>query len=238
MSRLILIPGLAADHTMWRDQLEGLAAYRPVVSHSHAGEESIPAMAARLLADHEGELVLCGASMGGMIAMEAARQAPGRVAGLALLGTDARPDAPEMIALREAAIVLFAQGRAREVIAPNVAMAFDANNAPRLAATYLDFVLAAGAEQLIRHNRAVIARPDAREHLPRLRCPVLVMVGESDKLAPPERSREIAALVPHAKLVTIPRCGHMLTMEQPERVNAVLRDWLGDLMSATRAPGS
>ena len=171
--------------------------------------------------------------MGGMIAMEAARQAPQRIAGLALLGTDARPDAPEMTRLREAAIVLFAQGRAREVIEPNVAFAFDPSNAARLAASYLDFVLAAGSEQLIRQNRAVIARPDARPHLPHLRCPMLVLVGESDRLTPPERAREIASLVPHAKLVLVPRCGHMLTMEQPEVVNAALADWLQTVCTAS-----
>lgn len=192
-------------------------------------EATIPAMASALLAQHAGSLVLCGASMGGMVAMEAARQAPQRIAGLALLGTDARPDAPEMIALRESAIALFAQGRVREVIAPNIAMAFHPGNAAALASDYLEFVLAAGAEQLVRQNRAVIARPDAREHLAQLRCPVLVMCGEADRLTPPERSQEIASLVAQAKLVMVPRCGHMLTMERPDVVNATLQDWLAGL---------
>ena len=226
MATLVLLPGLAGDSAMWRAQLPALARWQPVVAGVHRHEGSIPAMAAALLRQHPGDLLLCGASMGGMVAMEAARQAPGRIAGLALLGTDARADAPDMIALRESAIVLFAEGRAREVIAPNIAMAFHPDNADALSTAYLEFVLAAGAEQLIRQNRAVIARPDARPHLPRLRCPVLVMCGEADRLTPPERSREIAALVPQAQLVLVPRCGHMLTMERPDVVNATLSDWL------------
>jgi pimeloyl-ACP methyl ester carboxylesterase len=232
MGTLILIPGLAGDAAMWREQLRALAPWQPQVSDVHTREDGIPAMAAALLRQQEVPLVLCGASMGGMVAMEAARQAPERVAGLALLGTDARPDSPEMTALREAAIVLFAQGRAREVIEPNIAMAFHPDNAAALGAAYLEFVLDAGAEQLIRQNRAVIARPDARPHLPRLQCPVLVLCGEADLLAPPERSREIAALVPHAQLVMVPRCGHMLTMERPEVVNAELRAWLSSVIPA------
>jgi pimeloyl-ACP methyl ester carboxylesterase len=229
MTKLLLIPGLAGNAAMWREQLPALAPWQPFVTDVHAREDSIETMASALLSQHAGPLVLCGTSMGGMIAMEAARQAPERVAGLALLGTDARPDAPEMIALREAAIEWFAQGRVREVIEPNVAFAFHPDNAAALSAAYLDFVLAAGAEQLIRQNRAVIARPDARPHLPRLRCPVLVMCGEADQLTPPERSREIASLVPHARLVLVPRCGHLLTMERPEVVNAALREWLEPL---------
>lgn len=214
---------------MWSAQCEALADWSPCVTDVHTRESSIPAMAAALLGDHEGPLVLCGASMGGMIAMEAARQAPGRIVGLALLGTDARPDAPEMTALRESAIELFAQGRAREVIEPNVAMAFHPDNAPALAGSYLEFVLAAGADQLVRQNRAVIARPDARPHLPQLRCPVLVICGDADLLTPPERSLEIAGLVPQARFVEVPRCGHMLTMERPDIVNATLCAWLQGL---------
>jgi len=229
MSNLILIPGLAGNEVMWSAQIEALAPWQPQVTDVHRREDSIPAMAAQLLREHAGPLVLCGASMGGMVAMEAARQAPQRVAGLALLGTDARADSPEMIALREAAIVLFAQDRVREVIEPNIGMAFHPEHAAALAASYLDFVLAAGGAQLVRQNRAVIARPDARAHLPQVRCPVLVMCGEDDLLTPPERSREIAALVPQAQLVLVPRCGHMLTMERPDVVNATLSDWLASL---------
>ena len=135
-----------------------------------------------------------------------------------------------MIALRTSAIALFEQGRAREVVEPNIALAFHPANAPALSAAYLDIVLGAGAERLVRQNRAVIARPDARPGLAQLRCPVLVLCGEGDLLTPPERSREIAALVPQARLVLVPRCGHMLTMERPDVVNAELAQWLADLI--------
>jgi pimeloyl-ACP methyl ester carboxylesterase len=230
MTRLILLPGLAGDATMWQGQLEALTDWQPVVSDVHAreGNNSIEAMATALLAAHDGELVLSGASMGGMLAMEVARQAPARIAGLALLGTNARPETEDMRELREAAIRLFEQDRVREVIEPNVHFAFHADSVKdrALVQRYVDFVLAAGARQLIRQNRAVISRPDARLHLQLVRCPTLVMCGQDDQLTPPECSAEIAKLVSHAKLVTLPRCGHMLTMEKPAEVSATLREWL------------
>lgn len=229
MDRLILIPGLAGNAAMWRAQLAALADRQPAVTDVHARHESIQAMAAALLRENAGRLVLCGASMGGMVAMEAVRQAPERIAGLALLGTNASPETDDMRTLREAAIDLFAHGKVREVIAPNVAFAFHPDHADALAQPYLDFVLEAGAEQLIRQNRAVISRPDARAHIAGVRCPVLVMCGEDDQLTPPEHSRAIAQLVPNARLVLVPRCGHMLTMEQPEVVNAALVEWLATL---------
>ena len=235
---LVFLPGLAADHRMWRAQLEAvaqapfLASWQVGVSQVHAHHDSMERMAAALLAQHPaGPLVLCGASMGGILAMEVARQAPQRLRGLALLGTNARPETPEMRSLREAAMQLFRDGRALEVLEANVPLAFhpDAQAQPGIVDAYLQFVLDAGAGQLVRQNQAIIDRPDARRHLPALRCPVLVMGGDSDQLTPPDCSDEIAALIPQAQRVVLPRCGHMLTMERPAEVNAHLLAWLGGL---------
>lgn len=232
MTQLILLPGLASDHVMWQAQLAVLpASLRPHVTDVHGRCDTIEAMARTLLDEHPGDLILCGASMGGIIAMQAAQQAPQRIRGLALLGTTARPESAEIRALREAAIGLFADGRTAEVLRANVPLAFHARHASdkALVQSYMDFVLAAGAQQLIRQNRAIMARPDARASLAALRCPALVLCGDSDQLTPPECSREIASLLPQAQLEIVAPCGHMLTMEQPARVNALLLQWLARL---------
>ncbi|RZL93336.1 MAG: alpha/beta fold hydrolase [Variovorax sp.] len=232
MPQLVLLPGLACDERLWQAQWPVLpSSLAPTVSDAHMRHATIEAMAAAVLHEHDGPLVLCGASMGGMIAMEAARQAPHRIEGLALLGTNPRPETPDMRALREAAIELFARGDVRGVIEPNVAFAFHPAQAAdaQLVDAYLQMMLDAGGDQLIRQNRALMQRPDAREQLPGLRCPVLVMCGDTDRLTPPDCSREIAALVPHAELFWVADCGHMLTMEKPVTVNATLGEWLGRL---------
>ena len=232
MSVIVLIPGLAADHRMWTHQIDGLDGSRPAsVAFAHKRAASITAMAQAVLEEFDGELALCGASMGGMIAMEAVRLAPQRVRALALLGTVADPETPEMHQLRSDAIQLFEQGRAEEIIRANVPLAFHPDNAsdPVLTGAYLQMVLDAGTETLVRHNRAVMARPDARPHLGQIRCPTLVLCGEADQLTLPEHSRAIAAAIPRARLALVDGCGHMLTMEQPARVNALLADWLAAL---------
>lgn len=238
MDPLILLPGLASNHVMWQAQVDALSDHWSVhVSDVLARGDTIETMARTLLAEHSGALVLCGASMGGIVAMEAARQAPGRMRGLALFGTTARPESAEMRALREAAIGLFAQGRAAEVLRANVPFAFHASRITdqALVQRYLDFVLAAGADQLIRQNRALMARPDARTHLPALRCPLLMVCGDSDQLTPPDCAQEIATLVPQARLEMLAQCGHMSTMERPAQVTALLRDWLTSLPPASDA---
>jgi pimeloyl-ACP methyl ester carboxylesterase len=226
---------------MWQAQCAALADWSPLVTDVHMqGHETVEAMAAALLSGHDGDLLLCGASMGGMIALEAARQAPARIAGLALLGTTARPETPEMRQVRETAIELFGQGRAMELIEANVGCAFHPDQArdAALVRSYLDFVERAGAGQLIRQNRAVMSRPDARAHMSALACPTLVMCGDSDRLTPPECSAEIAELVPGAELAMVARCGHMLTMEQPAVVNAILKAWLERLPPGNVNAGS
>jgi pimeloyl-ACP methyl ester carboxylesterase len=233
MHELILLPGLASDATIFRDQVPVLraAGHAVVVTDVHTRCPTLPAMAAALLAEHPGPLRLCGTSMGGMIALEAVRQAPQRVRALALLGTSARADTPELVALREAAIVEFEAGRLDAVLRANVPFAFH----PRVAAdselvrSYLDFVRRAGADQLIRQNRAVIGRADLRPTLGAIRCPTLVACGDSDLLTPPDHGREIAAAIPGARFELIAECGHLLTLEQPAAVNALLLDWLAAL---------
>lgn len=235
MTQLVFIPGLAADAVMWQHQIGAMPAQlHPMVTDVHMRHATLPEMAAALLQAHPGELILCGASMGGMLAMEAVRQAPQRIKALALLGTTAQPETDAMRALREAAILLFEQGRVKEVLQANLGLAFhpDRANDQALLQTYLDFVLRAGAAQLIRQNRALMTRPDARLHLGLVRCPTLVLCGDSDQLTAPDCSREIAQLIPGAKLFLVPKSGHMLSMEQPTVVTQALLTWLAGLATS------
>ena len=230
MTTLILLPGLACDEALWRDQAPALAALGPLrVSDAHTRAATLAGMAALLLAEHPGPLALAGSSMGGMLALHAWRLAPERVLGLALLGSTARADTPAQLALRRNGIAQFEQGRMEELLSANVMFAFHPANAPALAGDYLAMIRRAGAGQLIAQNRAVMAREDLRPELTRVTCPTLVMVGEDDLLTPPECSAEIAVAVQHARFERLPGCGHLLTWEQAGRVTAALQAWRGAL---------
>jgi pimeloyl-ACP methyl ester carboxylesterase len=200
----------------------------------HFEHDTLPEMAAALLAAEPGALVLVGHSMGGMVALEAAHQAraeTGRIVALALLGSTARPDTPELIALRRQACEMFAAGRIDEVLRANVPFAFGPASGTdgMLVERYVAMIRRAGARALIRQNQAVMARGDARPRLPGIACPALVACGDADLLTPPEHAEELAAGLPAARLEIVPGCGHMLTLEQPARVGALLRDWLEHL---------
>lgn len=240
---ILLLPGLACDATLFAHQASALrerfGAARVQVSDVHTRASRLPEMAAQLLAQTSGALILIGCSMGGMLALEVLRQSPERVAALALLGSSARPDLAAMVFLRREAIKLFEAGRMDEVLRANLPAAFHPRHAanPALVDTYFQMIQRAGAAQLIAQNRAVMARADQRPHLGAIRCPTLVMVGENDTLTPPAEAREMAEAIPGARLLLLPECGHMLTLEAPQRVSDELIGWLSSLERATLPRG-
>jgi pimeloyl-ACP methyl ester carboxylesterase len=84
-----------------------------------------------------------------------------------------------------------------------------------------------GPEAFVRQQRAIMSRLDSRPLLATIRCPTLVLVGDGDELTPPELAKEIAGGITAARLVVVPNCGHLSTLEKPDAVNAALAEWLG-----------
>jgi pimeloyl-ACP methyl ester carboxylesterase len=225
---LVLIPGLACTARLFEPQIEALSAERTILVADHRHDDSITAIAARLLAEAPDRFALAGLSMGGYIALEVVRQAPERVARLALLDTSARPDTVEARQDRERLIALAEAGRWDDIhskLWPRLVHP-DRRADGVLQDLLLGMMRETGAEAYIRQQRAIMARPDSRPSLPGIEVPTLVLVGEGDSITPPEISREMAEMVEWASLVVIPEAGHMSTLEQPARVTQALQLWL------------
>lgn len=90
-----------------------------------------------------------------------------------------------------------------------------------------------GKEVHLRQQRAILCRPDARPELASLRLPARIAVGDADRMTPPDHSAEIAAAIPGARLDILARCGHMAPLERPERVSALLRNWIVGISEQT-----
>jgi len=227
---IVLIPGLLASPRMYAPQVPQLWRTGPVMIADHTRDDSMAGIARRILSAAPARFALVGLSMGGYIAFEILRQAPERIAKVALLDTSARADAPEQTAMRRAQMALAAQGQLAEVVEQQfprlVHRARRADGALREVFTLMAEEV--GAAGFIRQQTAISGRIDSRPALGSIRCPTLVLVGEGDELTPPERAAEIAAGVPGARLTTVPQCGHMSTLEQPDEVTRALLEWLGD----------
>jgi pimeloyl-ACP methyl ester carboxylesterase len=225
---VVLIPGLLASARMYAPQVPQLWRAGPVMIADHTRDDSMSGIARRILSVAPARFALVGLSMGGYIAFEVLRQAPQRIAKVALLDTSARADAPEQTAVRRAQMTLALQGRLVEVVEQQFPrLVHRARRADVELRQVFDLMAEeVGAAGFIRQQTAILGRADSRPTLANISCPTLVLVGEDDQLTPPELAAEIAAGIPGARLSTVPQCGHMSTLEQPDEVSRALLEWL------------
>jgi len=225
---VVLVPGLNCSARLYAEQIPALWRFGQVTVADHTRDDSMAAIAARILAAAPPRFALAGLSMGGYIALTILQQAPERVRKLALLDTSARPETPEQTARRKPQIALAESGRFGEVSALQFPIFVHRNRHGDEALKRLVRTMAeeTGAQAFLRQQHAIIARGDARPLLATIRCPTLVLVGEGDELTPPALSEEIVAGIPGARLVVVPDSGHLSTLEQPVAVTKALVDWM------------
>lgn len=228
MPVLVTVPGIMSDARTWAPLAEAL---RPRLDGVHnvdtTRDATLAEMAARALAATEGPLIVAAHSMGGRVAMEMGRQAPSRIKAMILSSTGAEGPGPGEPAHRQARIdqanadmAGYARDWAPKVLAP-------ANVADEaLLARVRAMVEACPAEVHERQNRALLARPDAFAYIGAFGFPVLLITGDQDHLSTPAAHAAIAAAIPDAESRVIEGAGHLLPFEQPERVVAVVGDWL------------
>lgn len=225
---ILLIPGLTCTARLYAEQFPALWQFGPVTIADHRRDDSMAAIARRILAAAPPRFALAGLSMGGYIAFEIMRQEPKRVAKLALLDTGSRADAPEQTERRRVLMTLAKDGRYAEI--PEQAFPVYVHRSRHgdeaLRQVVREMADATGVEAYLRQQQAILSRPDSRGGLAAISCPTLVLVGEGDEATPPELAREIAAGIPGSRLVTIPDTGHLSTLEQPAAVTKALVEWL------------
>jgi pimeloyl-ACP methyl ester carboxylesterase len=225
---IVLIPGLMASPRLYGHQIPELWRLGPVTIADHTRDDSMSAIARRILAAAPARFALIGLSMGGYLSFEIMRQAPERVLKLALLDTSASPDTPEQSESRRAQIAAVQSGRLAEVLDAMFPRLVHPNHRSDARVRQVLYQMAedVGADAFIRQQLANIGRPDSRPGLAAIRCPTLVLVGDADELTPPDRAAEIANGIRGARIVIVPESGHASTVEQPEYVTRALMEFL------------
>ena len=225
---IVLIPGLGCSARLYGGQIPALWRFGPVTVADHTRDDSMSAIARHILAVAPPRFALAGLSMGGYIAFEIMRQAPQRVAKLALLDTGARAETPEQSKRRKVAVDLAKTGRYADVVDVvfPIYVHHKRHNDAALKQIVRNMAEDTGAEAFLRQQYAIIHRQDMRSSLAAIKCPTLVLVGDDDQATPPELAREIAAAIPGARLEVVADCGHLSTLERPEMVTAALVDWM------------
>jgi pimeloyl-ACP methyl ester carboxylesterase len=241
---LVLLPGLAGDHLAWMGQVRafsdrfrclaldlrdsGQSSYVDTVYSMADLADDVAALldALQLPAAH-----VAGHSFGGMIAQEMALRHPGRVLSLFLLSTSGRADA-------WFTATLDAFGLVRRQVA-DAAEHFNALLQWLVSYRYfesperLDWLR--GLLRKVPHPQridgffrqaAAIRQHNTLDRLPEIRCPVLVVVGEEDLVAPPRYARQLAERLPQARLEILPGVGHLPLIEDSRSINRLLAEFL------------
>jgi pimeloyl-ACP methyl ester carboxylesterase len=226
---LVFIPGNMCDARLWRE-LPDIPGWTRTDAPP-LGQASISAMAAAVLAKLHGPVIPVGFSMGGIVALEMARQAPERVKAMVLIDTNAGADLPERAALRPVQQLRVRNGEMATIIADELKPAYlAAANRDDAALKQLPFDMAMdlGEDFFLAQSEALRTRHDLGPVLDTFAGPIAVICGAEDKLCPPEWHEAMARRARDARLTIIPAAGHMLPLEQPSAFSAALISWLDD----------
>lgn len=229
---LLLLPGLMCDEATWAPLYPWLSAIGVCQTVHHGVADRIETMAKQVLRVAPPRFALAGHSMGGRVAIEVWRQAPERVAGLALLDTGYQARASgakgEEEAAKRQALLDIARHDGVRAMAQQWVLGMVHPERLRDAAL-VESVVAMferkSADVFAAQIQALLHRPDATPTLRTVQVPTLVLCGRQDGWAPVAQHEAIAALVPEARLVVVDDAGHMSPMERPEPVALALRDW-------------
>jgi pimeloyl-ACP methyl ester carboxylesterase len=225
---ILLVPGLVSSPRIYAPVMPALWQFGPVTLANHIRDDNMGSIARRILAEAPPRFALAGHSMGGYIAFEIMRQAPERVAKLALINTQARPDTAEATARRRAMIARAKRGEYRAVLDelfPGFVHPSRREDAALKQLIY-DMGEDVGAEAFVRQQQAMMSRPDSRPVLAWIKCPTLVLTGDQDNTIPNALSVEMAGGIHGAKLTILPNCGHLPQPEQPQATADALVEWL------------
>jgi 3-oxoadipate enol-lactonase len=228
---------------MWDPQLAGLSRALRVVRYDHRGHGGSPVAAGRYRIEDLGRDLLrlldrlelqrvafCGLSLGGMVGLWLAANAPERVDRLVVCSAAARMPRPNDYA--ERAKLVRAQGMsaiADRVIGRWFTPAFLARR-PDVVGGIKALLLATPPEGYAATCEALAAM-DLRADLPRIAAPTLVIAAAEDQATPAEQSQEIARGIPGAEVVVIPDAAHLANVEQPQAISGRI---LGHVSSPAR----
>jgi pimeloyl-ACP methyl ester carboxylesterase len=156
------------------------------------------------------------------------RQAPERVARLAIFDSSARADTPEQQQRRRLLLTMAKQGQFKGVTPRLLPLLVHPDRINDTAVTTIIMEMAerVGRDAFYNQQTAILNRIDSRPFLKDIACPTLIAGGRQDALTPPELLQELAEGISGSKLHIIEDCGHLSPLERPGQVTGLMKEWL------------
>ncbi len=232
----LFVHGFPLDHSLWLDQLKGLAHVRRCVAVDLRGfgksDPTVdPVLSMEMLADDlAGTIDALGAqqadvvslSMGGYVALALYELRPALVRSLTLIDTRAAADTREARAGRDAlADRLLDKGRSA-VATELIPALLGRTPSHRSQARLRSMIEGTRYETFVAALAGMKDRQDRTSLLPMIEVPTLVVGGEEDTLIPEADVRALAGAIPGARLAIVAGAGHLPPIEQPDLLNQAL----------------
>jgi len=223
---LVLLPGTLCDARLFEPMLARLdPGDRAMIHARYEGARTVDAAVDQLLATLPRRSILLGFSLGGIVALALARAAPGRVAGLILIGATARPVEPDARAARRAEVTAARASGLFDHVRTAMMPRYFADPADRRYDALL-LGMATDIDRFDDETALALSRDDARKWLGDLAMPVLIVGGAQDRINPPIVQTEMADAIPGASCVLLADAGHFTPLERPEALAGHVATWL------------
>lgn len=226
---LIMVPGFMCDEQLFAPQIEGLSESCDVrVICPAADVSNMEDMANSILRLAPSSFAIFGLSMGGIIAMEIAKLAPGRITHLALSDCNPYADTDEQTAERLDQINSIEAGQLSVIMKnKHISRYFSAESLhQKFENICLKMAERLGPKVFVNHTHSLINRPNQCESLKKIDTPTLIVCGAQDQVCPLTNHLLMNNLIPNSHLEIIPNSGHLPTLEQPEYLSKVIKNWL------------
>ncbi|MGZ5998981.1 MAG: alpha/beta fold hydrolase [Rhizomicrobium sp.] len=225
---VVLISGQLCTERLWSEQVPALEPLTDVAVSVQCDHDNVGAMAKTILASQPERFSIIAHAMGGFVAFEVLRQAPHRVAGLALLSTLASADTPVQTTRRKGYLRLVEAGKFAGIVEERIPILL--HPARRgdevLVSVVRKMAEDTGPDVFLRQQRAIMTRPDSRRGLGAITSRTLILFARQDGIVTLEDQKEMSEGIPGARLEIIDDCGHLMTLERPQLVTQILADWI------------
>ncbi len=237
---VILIHGAGSDHSIWPLPLRRMNGWR-VITIDLPGHGGSPGAVPSSVLDYANKIwnflnamgiyhiLLIGHSLGGMIALEMALLEPERVSALTLLGVSLHPPhQPELCARldRPADISRTLAILEKTLFSPDCDPALKKRIMQSLVPSRISLLCA---------DWHLALEYKIPEDLHTIKCPVLVLTGQDDRLTPVGSGRALANFIPGAQFQVIQKAGHSIILEQTGEVTQRITRFLGRSSKQKRA---
>ncbi|MBL7544547.1 MAG: alpha/beta hydrolase [Bdellovibrionaceae bacterium] len=236
---ILFLHGFPFNGSLWKPQIEFFQDKRIVLApdlrgHGSGPKENKPWMLLDFVDDlHEllvkakiDHVTMCGHSMGGYIALEFIRKYPHMISSLILVGSRADADSNEMKEQRHKVLERIRKEGIKGFAADFSKTVLSDEKNEDVKTTVQQMILKNSPEDIMSVIGAMAARRDNTSLLKEVTCPTMVVVGADDKVTSWGVNHSMARRITNCQFAKVPHAGHLVSLEQPEKFNALLDTFL------------